>query len=120
MLAAELRAIGLADAALDENGYLMATIPATVDRDGRRSIGFIAHVDTSPEMPGAGVRPIVHRAWDGRDIVLPDDPSAVLRAADIPDSPRRSGTTSSPRRARRCSARTTRPASRRSWPRPNT
>jgi tripeptide aminopeptidase len=47
-------------------------------------IGFIAHVDTSPEMPGAGVRPIVHRAWDGRDIVLPDAPDAVLRASEIP------------------------------------
>ena len=49
------------------------------------TIGFIAHVDTSPEMPGEHVKPIVHRAWDGRDIVLPDDPSAILRAADYPD-----------------------------------
>jgi tripeptide aminopeptidase len=84
MLAAELHAIGIADAAVDANGYLMATIPATVDREVP-VVGFIAHVDTSPEMPGAGVTPIVHRAWDGRDIVLPDDPSAVLRAAELPD-----------------------------------
>jgi len=49
------------------------------------AVGFIAHVDTSPEMPGDGVTPIVHRAWDGRDIVLPDDPTAVLRAADHPE-----------------------------------
>ena len=84
MLAAELHAIGIADAEVDANGYLMATIPATVDRKVP-VIGFIAHVDTSPEMPGAGVTPIVHRAWDGRDIVLPDDPSAVLRAADLPE-----------------------------------
>ena len=48
------------------------------------TIGFIAHVDTSPEMPGAGVKPIVHRGYDGRDLVLPDDPTAVLRLADIP------------------------------------
>jgi len=47
-------------------------------------IGFIAHVDTSPEMSGAGVKPIVHRAYDGRDLVLPDDPSAILRVADMP------------------------------------
>jgi len=45
-------------------------------------IGFIAHVDTSPEVSGAGVKPIVHKAYDGRDIVLPDDPSMVLREAD--------------------------------------
>jgi tripeptide aminopeptidase len=47
-------------------------------------IGFIAHVDTSPEMSGTGVTPIVHRHYDGRDLVLPDDPSAVLRLADTP------------------------------------
>ena len=47
-------------------------------------IGFIAHVDTSPEMSGAGVKPIVHRDYDGRDLVLPDDPAAVLRVADMP------------------------------------
>jgi len=48
------------------------------------TIGFIAHVDTSPEMPGANVKPIVHRVYDGRDLVLPDDPTAVLRLADTP------------------------------------
>ena len=84
VLAAELHAMGIADAEVDANGYLMATIPATVPR-AVPVIGFIAHVDTSPEMPGAGVKPIVHRAWDGRDIVLPDDPSAVLRASELPE-----------------------------------
>jgi tripeptide aminopeptidase len=86
MLAAELREIGLTDLTLDENGYLMATVPAT---GGARAdapvVGFIAHVDTSPEMPGANVTPIVHHAWDGADIVLPDDPTAVLRASEQPD-----------------------------------
>ena len=81
LLADELRAIGLADVVLDEHGYLMATVPSSVPRD-LPAIGFIAHVDTSPEMDGANVKPIVHRAWDGRDIVLPEDPTAVLRAAD--------------------------------------
>ena len=47
-------------------------------------IGFIAHVDTSPEMSGANVKPIVHHGYDGRDLVLPDDPEVVLRAADVP------------------------------------
>ena len=80
----ELRDIGLADAAMDEHGYVTATIPATSTKPNVPVIGFIAHVDTSPEMPGAGVKPIVHRAWDGRDIVLPDAPDVVLRKSDIP------------------------------------
>src|SRR5205814_5803820 len=84
-LAAELRDVGLADAAIDEHGYVMATVPATTKKTGVPTIGFIAHVDTSPEMPGANVKPIVHRAYDGRDLVLPDDPAAVLRLADNPE-----------------------------------
>jgi len=83
-LVEELRAIGLADATLDEWGYVMATIPATSARSDVPVIGLIAHVDTSPEMPGAGVRPIVHRGYRGQDLVLPDDPTAVLRLADNP------------------------------------
>jgi tripeptide aminopeptidase len=83
-LVGELRAIGLADAAIDEHGYVMATVPATSATPGVPTIGFIAHVDTSPEMSGANVVPIVHRAYDGRDIVLSDDPAAVLRLADNP------------------------------------
>jgi tripeptide aminopeptidase len=84
VLEADLRAVGLADVSIDENGYLMATIPSSVTQPVP-TIGFIAHVDTSPEMPGNGVKPIVHRAWDGSDIVLPDDRTAVLRAAENPD-----------------------------------
>jgi tripeptide aminopeptidase len=83
-LAAELNALGLVDAAVDEFGYVMATIPATTSRSGVPTIGFVAHVDTSPEMPGADVKPIVHRGYDGRDLVLPDDPTAVLRLVDNP------------------------------------
>jgi tripeptide aminopeptidase len=81
LLAGELQTIGLSDVDVDANGYLMATIPATTVSDVP-VIGFIAHVDTSPEMDGANVRPIVHHQWDGSDIVLPDDPSAILRASD--------------------------------------
>ena len=84
MLAGELQAMGLVDVVLDEHGYVMATIPATAGDPGIPTIGFVAHVDTSPEMPGADVRPLVHRAYDGRDLVLPDDPTAILRVADIP------------------------------------
>ena len=83
-LVAELRALGLRDAAVDANGYVMATIPATTHKTRVPAIGFIAHVDTSPEMPGAGVTPIVHPKYDGRDLVLPGDPTAVLRLADTP------------------------------------
>jgi tripeptide aminopeptidase len=83
-LAAELRDLGLTDAAVDEFGYVMATVPATTTRQNVPTIGFIAHVDTSPEMPGANVKPIVHRQYDGRDLALPDDPTAVLRLADNP------------------------------------
>jgi tripeptide aminopeptidase len=83
-LVQELNAIGLSDVSLDEFGYVMATIPATSSRRDIPAIGFIAHVDTSPEMPGDGVRPIVHEGYDGRDLVLPDDPSIRLRAADNP------------------------------------
>jgi tripeptide aminopeptidase len=84
-LAAELREVGLTDVAMDQYGYVTATIPATTDKPGIPAIGFIAHVDTSPEMSGAGVKPIVHRAYDGRDLVLPDDAEAVLRTSSIPE-----------------------------------
>jgi len=84
-LAEELRAIGLADATRDEHGYVMATIPATTRKPNVPVIGFIAHVDTSPEASGAGVKPIVHSSWKGDDIVLPDDHTAVLRLSEIPN-----------------------------------
>jgi len=83
-LVKELREIGVADAAIDEHGYVMATIPATIPKRGIPVVGFIAHVDTSPEMSGAGVKPILHRDYRGTDLVLPDDPQAVLRPADSP------------------------------------
>jgi tripeptide aminopeptidase len=84
LLVKELREIGLADAERDGHGYVMATIPATSRKKNVPVVGFIAHVDTSPEVSGAGVKPIIHRDWQGQDIVLPDDPRVVLRIADIP------------------------------------
>jgi tripeptide aminopeptidase len=84
-LAAELTEIGLAEVTIDAWGNVMATIPATVDDPTVPTIGFLAHVDTSPEMSGQGVAPIVHRNYQGQDLVLPDDPSAVLRVSEIPE-----------------------------------
>lgn len=84
-LVEELKQMGVADAARDEHGYVMATVPATTKKAGVPVVGFIAHVDTSPESSGAGVKPVVHRNWQGQDIVLPDDPAAVLRVSDNPD-----------------------------------
>src|SRR5436305_8392177 len=69
LLADELRQIGLADASLDDNGYVMATLPGTAP--GAPLIALIAHVDTSPDAPGSGVEPIVHRSYDGGVIELP-------------------------------------------------
>jgi tripeptide aminopeptidase len=80
----ELQAIGLKDAAMDEHGYVFATIPATSKKSGVPVVGFIAHVDTSPEMPGVGVKPIVHKNYQGQDLVLPDEPTAVLKFKDNP------------------------------------
>lgn len=83
-LVGELKGLGIEDAAMDEHGYVTATIPATTKKKDVPVIGFIAHVDTSPEMTGAGVKPVVHGRWDGRDIVLPDDPTAVIRRSENP------------------------------------
>ncbi|MGZ6675340.1 MAG: peptidase T, partial [Solirubrobacteraceae bacterium] len=85
MLVEELEAIGLEDAELDDNGYVMATLPGTVDRD-TPVVGLIAHVDTSPDAPGKGVEPIVHRAYAGGTIELPRndtvlDPDAMPELA---------------------------------------
>jgi tripeptide aminopeptidase len=81
MLVEELEEIGLRDVELDANGYVMATLPATVDGDAP-TIGLIAHVDTSPDESGAGVEPIVHRGYDGSVLTLPRN-GAVLDPAVI-------------------------------------
>ena len=83
-LTQELRELGLADVELDRHGYVFATIPSTSPKSDVPVVGFVAHVDTSPEMSGAGVKPIVHRNYQGQDLVLPDDPSAVISLDDNP------------------------------------
>jgi tripeptide aminopeptidase len=95
LLVQELLDMGIADAELDEFGYVYATIPANTDKptvpDCRTAtICFCSHVDTSPDVTGANVKPLIHRHYDGRDLVLPDretpsDPPQVIRLADHPD-----------------------------------
>jgi tripeptide aminopeptidase len=77
LLVHELHEMGVTDAELDEAGYVYATIPSTVDHPVP-VVCFCAHVDTAPDCSGSGVKPILHKAWDGRPIVLPDDPTQVL------------------------------------------
>ena len=77
MLEAELREIGLEDVELSEHGYVYATLPGT---PGAPVIGLVAHVDTSPESPGANVSPIVHENYAGEPIVLPGDPAPGARS----------------------------------------
>ncbi len=83
LLVQELQAMGVSDAAMDEWGYVMATIPATSPKNFP-VICFCAHVDTAPDCPGANVKPIVHRNYQGQDLILPDDPSQVIRMTDYP------------------------------------
>jgi len=83
-LAGELKALGLTDVTRDEHGLVFATIPSTTKKTNVPVIGFVAHVDTSPEASGASVKPIVHHNWNGQDIRLPDDPNTVLKPSEIP------------------------------------
>ncbi len=83
LLAEECEAIGLADVSCDKFGNVMATIPATVDHDAPMIV-WVAHVDTSPEFTAENVNPIVHENYSGGDIVLPGDPSQVIRVDDNP------------------------------------
>ncbi|WP_315738274.1 MULTISPECIES: peptidase T [unclassified Bradyrhizobium] len=83
LLAAELQAMGLSDAHLDDHGYVYATIPATTDK-AVPVICFCSHMDTSPDCSGADVKPQIVRNYQGGDIVLPKDPSQIIRAAEHP------------------------------------
>jgi tripeptide aminopeptidase len=84
LLRDEAQALGLQDVTLDDNGYMFATVPASAGCEHLPAIGFIAHVDTSPEVSGQGVRPILHKAYDGADIVLPEFPHAPLSPNQSP------------------------------------
>lgn len=77
LLVEELRQMGIEQVELDENGYVYATLPSNVDKD-LPVVCFCAHVDTSPDVSGKDVKPILHKNWDGNPIVLPDDTSQVI------------------------------------------
>ena len=81
MLVDELRELGLADAELNEGFSVFATLPGSVDTP---VVGLIAHVDTTPDVTGAGVSPVVHEAWGGEVITLPRDARQVLDPAELP------------------------------------
>src|SRR6185503_4366791 len=83
LLAEELKQIGLADAHMDEWGYVYATIPSNTDKKVP-VICFCAHVDTAPDCSGTDVKPIVHKNYQGQDIALPDDATQVLRISEYP------------------------------------
>jgi tripeptide aminopeptidase len=83
ILAEELKQMGIADAHMDEWGYVYATIPSNTEKKVP-VICFCAHVDTAPDCSGKDVKPIVHKNYQGQDIVLPDDTSQVLKASDYP------------------------------------
>ncbi|ASZ14279.1 peptidase T [Chitinophaga pendula] len=83
LLVQELREMGIEDAVLDEYGYVYATIPANTDKTVP-VICFCSHVDTSSDCSGKDVKPIIHHQYDGTDIILPDDDTQVIRAAEHP------------------------------------
>ena len=78
----ELIAIGLHDAHLDEYGYVYATIPSNSEKDNIPVICFCSHMDTAPDCNGTDVKPIIHKNYQGQDIILPDDNSQVIRLKD--------------------------------------
>ena len=82
-LARELEELGCQEVHLDEHGVLTATVPG--NRPGVPVVAFVAHVDTSPETSGTNVRPQVHPDYQGQDLVLPGDPTKVLRPSEFPE-----------------------------------
>jgi tripeptide aminopeptidase len=82
-LVEDLKKIGLTDAGMDKYGYVTATLPATSAKK-IPTIGLIAHMDTSPEVSGANVKPQIHKSYSGGKIVLPADTTQVLDPAENP------------------------------------
>lgn len=90
VLVQELIEMGITDAELDEFGYVYATIPSNTDKKVP-VICYCSHMDTAPDCSGKDVKPIVHRNYQGQDIVLPDDPSIVIKMSGHPDLPAQIG-----------------------------
>ncbi len=78
VLVEELREMGISNAEMDEWGYVYASIPSNSPKNNIPKICFCAHMDTAPDCSGTNVKPIVHRKWDGSDIVLPDDNTQIV------------------------------------------
>ncbi len=85
VLVQELLDLGIADAHLDEHGYVYATIPANTNKPKVPVICFCSHMDTSPDCSGEGVKPIIHRNYQGQDLVLPDDNTQILKPQNHPE-----------------------------------
>jgi tripeptide aminopeptidase len=85
VLVSELQAMRIEDAHLDQYGYVYATIPANTEKDNIPVICFCAHMDTSPDCSGKDVKPIVHKNYNGSDIVLPDDALQIIKLKEHPD-----------------------------------
>ena len=86
LLAEELRQLGIDDAAMDDFGYVYATLPAApAAAAAAPNLALVAHVDTSPDAPGGPVKPLIHRAYDGSVIELPGDPTIRLDPAQSPE-----------------------------------
>lgn len=83
LLLSELKAESI-DAEMDEYGYVYATITSNSEKQNIPVICFCSHVDTAPDCSGTNIKPILHRNYDGNDIVLPDDPSQILKITDHP------------------------------------
>lgn len=83
-LAKELEEIGLSDVSVDDKGYVMATLPANIEKT-LPVVGFIAHMDTSPDMSGLNVQPKIIHNYDGNDIVLNEEKNILLSAKDFPE-----------------------------------
>ena len=83
ILVEELKEIGIVDAEMDEYGYVYATIPSNTEKNVP-VICFCSHVDTAPDCSGTSVKPVLHKNYQGQDIVLPDDPSQVLSPIVFP------------------------------------
>lgn len=84
LLADELRSLGVVDVETDDYGYVYATLPGNTGKRDVPAICFTAHVDTAPDCSGTNVKPILHRHYDGSDIILPDDAAQILRVTDSP------------------------------------
>lgn len=81
----ELTALGLQEITLDKNGYIMATLPANTEKSNVPVIGFISHMDTSPDASGKNIKPRIVENYDGKDIVLNEEQSVVLETEKFPE-----------------------------------